>query len=59
MGTLYLTMMAPRLVELHRVLKSTGSLYLRCDPTASHYLKLLPDAVLGRGEIPPKQSFSR
>lgn len=43
----YLAMMAPRLVELHRVLKSTGSLYLHCDPTASHYLKLLLDAVFG------------
>jgi len=43
----YLTMMAPRLVELHRVLKGTGSLYLHCDPTASHYLKLLLDAVFG------------
>lgn len=43
----YLTMMAPRLVELRRVLKSTGSLYLHCDPTASHYLKLLLDAVFG------------
>ncbi len=43
----YLAMMAPRLVELRRVLKSTGSLYLHCDPTASHYLKLLLDAVFG------------
>lgn len=43
----YLSMMAPRLVELRRVLKSTGSLYLHCDPTASHYLKLLLDAVFG------------
>ena len=43
----YLTMMAPRLVELRRVLKSTGSIYLHCDPTASHYLKLLLDAVFG------------
>lgn len=41
----YLVMMAPRLVELHRVLKSTGSLYLHCDPTASHYLKILLDAI--------------
>lgn len=41
----YLAMMAPRLVELRRVLKPTGSLYLHCDPTASHYLKLLLDAV--------------
>jgi DNA modification methylase len=43
----YLAMMAPRLVELHRVLKPTGSIYLHCDPTASHYLKLLMDAVFG------------
>ena len=43
----YLTMMAVRLLELHRVLKPTGSLYLHCDPTASHYLKLLLDGVFG------------
>jgi site-specific DNA-methyltransferase (adenine-specific) len=43
----YLAMMAPRLVELHRVLKPTGSLYLHCDPTASHYLKLTLDRVFG------------
>jgi DNA modification methylase len=43
----YLAMMAPRLVELRRVLKDTGSLYLHCDSTASHYLKLLLDAVFG------------
>jgi site-specific DNA-methyltransferase (adenine-specific) len=43
----YLAMMAPRLVELHRVLKETGSIYLHCDPTASHYLKILMDAVFG------------
>ena len=43
----YLSMMAPRLVDLRRVLKPTGSLYLHCDPTASHYLKLLLDAVFG------------
>lgn len=43
----YLSMMAPRLVELHRVLAPQGSLYLHCDPTASHYLKLLLDAVFG------------
>ena len=41
----YLSMMAPRLVELRRVLKPTGSIYLHCDPTASHYLKMLMDAV--------------
>lgn len=43
----YLAMMAPRLVELHRVLKPTGSIYLHCDLTASHYLKLLLDAIFG------------
>jgi DNA modification methylase len=43
----YLAMMAPRLVELRRALKPTGSIYLHCDPTASHYLKLLMDAVFG------------
>jgi DNA modification methylase len=43
----YLAMMAPRLVELRRVLKPTGSIYLHCDPTASHYLKLLMDGVFG------------
>lgn len=43
----YLSMMAPRLVELHRVLKPTGSIYLHCDPTASHHLKILMDSVFG------------
>jgi site-specific DNA-methyltransferase (adenine-specific) len=43
----YLAMMAPRLVELHRVLKPTGSLYLHCDPTASHYLKIILDGIFG------------
>jgi len=43
----YLAMMAVRMLELHRVLKPTGSLYLHCDPTASHYLKILLDAVFG------------
>jgi adenine specific DNA methylase Mod len=43
----YLAMMAPRLVELRRVLKPSGSIYLHCDPTASHYLKMLLDAVFG------------
>ena len=43
--TAYLCMMAQRLVELHRVLKPTGSIYLHCDPTASHYLKVVMDAV--------------
>src|SRR6266700_8428513 len=41
----YLVMMAVRIIELHRVLKPTGSLYLHCDSTASHYLKVLLDAI--------------
>ncbi len=43
----YLVMMTPRLVELRRVLKPTGSLYLHCDPTASHYLKIVMDTIFG------------
>jgi len=43
----YLAMMAPRLIELRRVLKQTGTLYLHCDPTASHYLKVLLDGIFG------------
>ena len=43
----YLSMMAPRLVEIRRVMKPTASIYLHCDPTASHYLRLLMDAVFG------------
>ena len=43
----YLTMMSVRLLELHRVLKTTGSIYLHCDPKASHYLKIIMDAVFG------------
>ena len=43
----YLCFMAPRLVEIHRILKPTGSMYLHCDPTASHYLKQLLDCVFG------------
>lgn len=43
----YLVMMAVRLLELHRVLKPTGSLYLHCDPTASHYLKIVLDTIFG------------
>ena len=44
----YLTMMTVRLIELHRVLKKTGSIYLHCDPTASHYLKIVLDAIFGK-----------
>ncbi|MHB8107686.1 MAG: DNA methyltransferase [Candidatus Cryosericum sp.] len=47
----YLTMMAPRLLELRRVLKDTGSIYLHCDPTASHYLKMLMDGVFSPGSF--------
>lgn len=58
----YLVMMAPRLLEMRRVLKSTGSIYLHCDPAASHYLKMLMDAVFGgrnfRNEITWRRSFS-
>ncbi len=43
----YLAMMAPRLVELHRILKPDGSIYLHCDPTASHYLRMLLDGTFG------------
>ncbi len=56
----YLVMMAARLVELHRVLKPTGSIYLHCDPTASHYLKIIMDAIFGplsfRNEITWKRT---
>jgi len=55
----YLVMMAPRLVELRRVLKPTGSIYLHCDPTASHYLKLLMDAVFGPGNFRNEISWRR
>ena len=58
----YLVMMTPRLVELHRVLKPTGSIYLHCDPTASHYLKSVMDTVFGianfRNEITWKRTFA-
>ena len=58
----YLVMMTPRLVELRRVLKPKGSVYLHCDPTASHYLKLLLDAVFGkenfRNEVVWKRSHA-
>jgi len=57
----YLAMMAVRLLELHRVLKPTGLLYLHCDPTAGHYLKILLEAVFGatgyRSEITCGSTF--
>lgn len=59
----YLSMMAPRLIELRRILKPTGSIYLHCDPTASHYLKMLMDGVFGpqsfRNEIIWKRTSGR
>ncbi|MFZ5453391.1 MAG: site-specific DNA-methyltransferase [Thermodesulfobacteriota bacterium] len=59
----YLTMMAVRLVELHRVLKATGSIYLHCDPTASHYLKLVLDSIFSpynfRNEITWRRSHPK
>ena len=58
----YLSRMAPRLLELHRVLNPTGSIYLHCDPTASHYLKILMDSVFDprnfRNEIIWKRTFA-
>ena len=47
----YLAFMAPRLVQMHRLLKSTGSLYLHCDPNANYYLRLLLDCVFGKGNF--------
>ncbi len=44
----YITYMAQRIVEMHRILKSTGSIYLHCDPTASHYLKIVLDRIFGK-----------
>jgi site-specific DNA-methyltransferase (adenine-specific) len=67
----YLTYMAQRIIEMYRVLKSTGSIYLHCDPTASHYLKILLDFIFGknnfrneivwcyRGGGSPKNDFGR
>ena len=47
----YLTYMAQRIIEMHRVLKDTGSLYLHCDPTASHYLKIVLDEIFGKNNF--------
>lgn len=58
----YLVMMTARLLEMHRVLKQTGSLYLHCDPTASHYLKMVLDSIFGptnfRSEVVWKRTHS-
>ena len=55
----YLVMMTPRLVELRRVLKPTGSIYLHCDPTASHYLKLLMDGIFDPGNYRSQINWRR
>ena len=55
----YLIMMGIRLLEMRRLLKETGSIYLHCDPTASHYLKLLMDAVFGTGNFRNEISWKR
>ena len=54
----YLCMMAVRLMEMQRILRPTGSIYLHCDPTASHYLKLIMDAIFGEGNFRTKLSGS-
>ena len=67
----FMCFMAVRLLAMHRVLKPTGSIYLHCDPTASHYLKAVMDAIFGwrnfgnqivwhyRGAGVPRDSFAR
>jgi site-specific DNA-methyltransferase (adenine-specific) len=55
----YLTMMCIRLIELRRVLKDTGSIYLHCDPTASHYLKILMDTIFGKKNFRNEISWRR
>ena len=55
----YLTMMAVRLMEMRRLLKPTGSIYLHCDPTASHYLKLLMDGIFGAGNFMAEITWER
>ena len=49
--TAYLTYMAQRVIEMHRILKETGSVYLHCDPTASHYLKIIMDEIFGKNNF--------
>ena len=55
----YLIMMGVRLLEMKRLLKETGSIYLHCDPTANHYLKLLLDAVFGQGNFRSEITWRR
>ncbi len=53
----YLAFMGPRIVEMHRILKPTGSIYLHCDPTASHYLKVIFDAVFDQKNNCDNENF--
>ena len=55
----YLCMMAVRLLEMRRVLKEAGSVYLHCDPTANHYLKILMDAVFGAEQFRTQVTWRR
>ena len=55
----YLCMMAVRLLEMRRVLKDTGSIYIHCDPAASHYLKLLMDSIFGNANFRNQISWKR
>ena len=55
----YLCMMAVRLLEMRRILKDAGSIYLHCDPTASHYLKLLLDSIYGAGNFRSEITWKR
>ena len=57
--TAYLVMMANRLLELHRVLKPAGSLYLHCDPTASRYLRVVLDAIFGKDKFRSEIAWRR
>ena len=53
----YLAFMGPRLAEMHRLLKDTGSIYLHCDPTASHYLKGVMDAIWDQSNYSENEFF--
>ena len=55
----YLAYMAARLLEMHRILKPTGSIHLHCDPTMSHYLKLVMDAIFGRATFRNEITWKR
>jgi site-specific DNA-methyltransferase (adenine-specific) len=57
--TAYLLLLTPLLLELHRVLKPTGSLYLHCDPTTSHYLKLILDTIFGAKNFRNERSIGK